>query len=160
MEDKFVRYSKLYILIFLLFLSIPVFLGIMVGVFYGFSKIISSRPVDFIFQVLILSVPAAVFATAYSIFMRRTKQHPSAGIRIVSGLLFVGGLLSCLVLLLIDLVVFFKHPTNDIVDYHCYSIPFLAANIGCLFFIAIVQAFTTKKEPDWMDRVGNSGSLP
>jgi hypothetical protein len=29
---------------------------------------------------------------------------------------------------------------------------FLAGNIGLLFLLAILQAFTTNKEEDWMDK--------
>ena len=39
MEDRFVKYSKLYALIFLLFLSVPVILGLIVAAFYGISKV-------------------------------------------------------------------------------------------------------------------------
>ena len=154
MEDKFTRYTKLYILIFLMFLSIPVVIGLVIGAFYGFSKLISFGPVDIVFQLLIISVPAAVFASADVIFFKRTKQHPSAVIRTCSKILFVTGIIFCAVFLVLDILVFFKKPGNDITDYRCFSISFLAANIGGLFLIAIIQAFTTKKEKDWMDRLG------
>jgi len=36
MDDKFLKYSKLYILIFLMFLAIPVILGLLVVTFWGF----------------------------------------------------------------------------------------------------------------------------
>ena len=154
MEDKFTRYTKLYMIIFGLFLAIPVMIALLIGVFYGFSKIISSAPVDFIFQLLILSFPVAVFASAYIIFLKRTKQHPSFIIRICSGVLFSVGLIACGIFLTMDIISFFKVQSNDISSYHCFSVPFMAGNIGGLFIIAIVQAFTTKKEPDWMDRAG------
>ena len=159
MEDKFVRYTKLYILIFLMFLSIPVIIGLVIGIFYGFSKLISSGPVDFTFQLLILSLPAAVFISVYIIFLKRTKQHPSSIVRICSVILFVVGLISCVGLLTRDMVSFFKQPTNDVISYYCYSVAFLAANVGALFLIAIVQAFTTKKEADWMERVSGQNKI-
>ena len=159
MEDKFVRYTKLYILIFLMFLSIPVIIALLIGIFYGFSKLISSGPVDFIFQLLILSLPAAVFIAAYSIFLKRTKQHPSSIVRICSMIFFVAGLICCIGLLARDIISFFKQPTNDVISYYCYSVAFLAANIGALFLIAIIQAFTTKKEADWMERVSGNDKI-
>lgn len=159
MEDKFVRYTKLYILIFLMFLSIPVIIALLIGIFYGFSKLISSGPVDFIFQLLILSMPAAVFIAAYSIFLKRTKQHPSSIVRICSVIFFVAGLICCIGLLTRDIVSFFKQPTNDVISYYCYSVAFLAGNIGALFLIAIIQAFTTKKEADWMERVSGHDKI-
>lgn len=154
MEDKFVRFSKLYILIFLSFLAIPVSLGLIAAILYGLSKTISSGPIDFVFHLLVISLPATVFATAYSIFFKRTAQHPVAAIRIISKILFAIGIISCLVLLTLDIILFFHQPATDIIDYRCFSIAFLAANVGGLFLIAILQAFTTKKETDWLERAG------
>ena len=44
-------------------------------------------------------------------------------------------------------------------SFPCYSVAFLAANIGALFLIAIIQAFTTKKEADWMERVSGHDKI-
>ena len=155
MEDKFTRYTKLYILIFLMFLSIPVMIGLLVGVFYGFSKIISSAPADFIFEMMILSIPASVFSSAYIIFLKRTQKHPSSLIKVCSVILFITGLICCGLFLTMDYISFFKQHSTDIVSYYCFSIPFMAGNTGGLFLIAIIQAFTTKKESDWLDRAGD-----
>lgn len=152
MEDKFTRFTKLYILIFLLFLSIPVAFGLVVGTFYGFSKIISSAPVDIIFELFIISMPTAVFSTAYLIFFKRTKKHPDAFVRIFSKLIFVLGLASCGVFLVLDMIAFFRHRGLDINDFYSFGIIFLAGNIGMLFLIAILQAFTTEKEKDWLEK--------
>ena len=159
MEDKFVRFTKLYIIIFLMFLSIPVIIGLIVAVFYGFSKLISFAPVDIVFQLLIMSVPTAVFATADIIFFIRTKNHPSPIVRVCSRILFAAGFICAVTFLVMDIVLFFKQPGTDIIDYHCFSIPFLAGNVGGLFLIAIAQAFTTKKETDWLDKTtGQKGT--
>src|SRR6478672_2017818 len=92
MDDKFLKYSKLYILIFLMFLAIPVILGLLIVTFYGFSKLVSSSPVDIIFELSMISLMPAVFASAYVIFFKRTKQHPSAAVSLVSRILFVIGI--------------------------------------------------------------------
>ena len=152
LEDKFARYSKLYVLIFLMFLSIPVLFALVIGTFYGFSKLISSAPVDVIFELFVISLPAAIFSTAYIIFFKRTKKHPSAGVRIFSKTCFVIGLACSLLLLVLDLYAFFRYRGLDIDDFNCYSFVFLAGNIGSLFFIAILQAFTTEKEKDWLEK--------
>ena len=152
MEDKFIRYSKLYFLIFLLFLSIPVIIGLIIAVFYGFSKLISTAPVDIIFEMLIVSIPAAIFTTAYTIFFVRTKQHPAAAVRIISWILFSIGIGFCMVFLVLDLISFFHKHGYDISSYRSFSTIFLAGNIAGLFLIAIMQAFTTRKEQDWMEK--------
>ena len=84
MEDKFVRYSKLYVLLFLLFLSVPVIIGLIIGAFYGISRLFSSAPIDLVYELFILSIPAAVFSAVYVIFFRRTAWHPVWPVRFIS----------------------------------------------------------------------------
>ena len=152
MEDRFSRYSKLYVLIFLLFLSVPVVFGLVIGAMYGFSKLVSSSVVDVLFELVVISIPPAVFATAYYIFIRRTKKHPSVPVKMISQLLFILGFCYCIVIMAISILDYFKVKPHDITGYASFSLLFLAGNIGLLFFLAIVQAFTTKKEEDWMER--------
>lgn len=152
MEDRFIKYSKLYFLIFLLFLSVPVIIGLLVGVFYGFSKLVSSRPVDIIFELLIISVPPAIFSAAYFIFSKRTRLHPSAIVRVISQTLFAVGIGSCILILVLSLITYFNKGYNSVTDYKSYSLAFTAGNIAMLFVIAIIQAFTTQKEEDWMEK--------
>ena len=152
MEDKFTRYTKLYILIFLMFLSIPVIVGLIIGTFYGFSKIVSSAPIDIIFQLLVIAMPPAVFSTAYIIFFRRTGKHPVKAVRIISMLLFIIGFISSIAVLVMDMLSFFKHRGLDVNDFNSFNIWFLAGNIGGLFLIAIMQALTTQKEKDWLEK--------
>lgn len=157
MEDKFLKYSRLYVLVFLLFLSIPVTIGLLVAFFYGFSKLISLGPADLVFQLLVISLPASVLGAVYLIFFRRTARHPSAVVRIVSRLLFVVGLASCVFFLVKDIIAFFRQPSYDISDYSCFSIAFMAGNIATLFLVAILQAFTTEKEKDWREKSRERG---
>ena len=152
MEDKFIRYGKLYFLIFLLFLSVPVIIGLIFALFYGFFKLLPGAPVQIIFEMLIVSIPAAIFTTAYTIFFIRTKRHPSAVVRIISWILFSIGICLSIVVLALDLVAFFHRHGADIGFYRSFSTLFLAGNIASLFLIAILQAFTTRKEKDWMEK--------
>ena len=153
MEDKFIRYSKLYFLIFLLFLSVPVIIGLVIATFYGFSKLVSTAPTDVIFELLVLSVPCAIFTSAHYIFFRRTGSHPSAAVRIISRALFVIGFCLAITFLVMDIITYFRKPV-DVGDYRSFNMWYLAGNIGGLFIIAIMQAFTTETEKDWMERGG------
>ena len=84
MEDRFIKYSKLYALIFLMFLAIPVILGLLIATFYGISKLVSSSVVDIIFGLGVITLAPALFSSVYVIFLKRTKQHPSAIVRAIS----------------------------------------------------------------------------
>ena len=152
MEDRFVKYSKLYALIFLLFLCIPVFLGIMIAAFYGISKLVSSSIVDVIFGLSVVTLAPALFSSVYVIFFKRTTSHPVAAVRIISKILFVAGIAISAYVLVIDMISFFSKFNIDISAYRCFSLPYMAGNVAGLFLIAIIQAFTSSKEVDWMDR--------
>lgn len=152
MEDRFIKYSKLYALIFLLFLCVPVLLGLVIAAFYGISKLVSSTVADITFGLGVVSLAPAVFMTVYYIFFKRTKKHPEPVVKIVSQIIFVAGFLISLVVLVLDMISFFTKFNTDISGYHGLGLTYLAGNVALLFLIAIIQAFTTKKEVDWMDR--------
>ncbi|MBS1754805.1 MAG: hypothetical protein KF741_14070 [Ferruginibacter sp.] len=152
MDNRFTKYSKLYVIIFLLFLSVPVILALLVAFFWGLSKIVSSNVADIVFGLGLITIAPALFSTVYFIFFKRTAKHPVAAVRYVSKIIFVAGIIISIVVLIADMISFFTKYATDISAYRCYSLPFLAGNIATLFLIAIIQAFTTKKEVDWMDR--------
>jgi hypothetical protein len=154
MEDRFTKYSKLYFLVAGVFLAVPVVLALVIGFFYGFFKIFSSRPLDIIYELLIVAMPASIFCTVYYIFIGRTKKYPSAGIKIVSQVLFMLAFCTCLVVLTMDIIHYFKLGYNayEIKDYKSFSQLFMAGNIALMFIVALVQAFGTPKEEDWIAR--------
>jgi hypothetical protein len=152
MEDRFTKYSKLYLLIFLLFLCVPVLLGLLIAAFYGISKIVSSTVADITFGLGVVTLAPAVFMSVYFIFFKRTKNHPVAVVRIISKILFVAGFLISLAVLVYDMRSFFTKYSTDIAGYLGFSLTYMAGNVAILFLIAIMQALTTSKEVDWMDR--------
>lgn len=152
MDDRFIKYIKLYAIIFLLFLCIPITIAALLGAFYGFSKLLFSRPADIVFYLFILSLPVTVFGTVYYIFFRRTKNHPSKAVRIISYFLFIAATAISIFFFVKDLNIFFNKKYDSIAYYNSFTLSFLAGNIALLFIIAIVQAFSTGKEKDWMER--------
>jgi hypothetical protein len=152
MEDRFVKYSKLYALIFLLFLAVPVMLGIIIAAFYGISKLVSSSIVDIVFGLGVVTLAPALFSAVYVIFFKRTRRHPVAWVRIISNAAFIIGIAISAFVLVTDMIAFFTKFNIDITGYRCFSLPYMAGNVGGLFLIAIMQAFTSSKEADWMDR--------
>lgn len=152
MEDKFIKYTKLYIFILLLLLSVPVLFGLLIAVFYGFSTLISSKPVDIVFELLVIAIGPAIIAAAYGIFFIRTRKQSASIVKIISISFFLAGFISCIVVMVMDIFSLFNHNNHVISDYYSYSLPFLAGNIGTLFLIAVLQALSASKEKDWMHR--------
>jgi hypothetical protein len=131
---------------------VPVLLGLIIAAFYGISKLVSSTVADIAFGLGVVSLAPAIFMSVYFIFFKRTKKHPVKPVKIISQLLFVIAFLISLAVLITDMISFFAKFNTDITGYHGLSLTYLAGNVALLFFIAIVQAFTTNKEVDWMDR--------
>ncbi len=154
MEDRFTKFSKLYFLVAGIFLAVPVTIAILVGIFYGFFSIFASKPVDVVYQLIIVCIPPALFAAVYYIFIKRTKSHPSKAVKIISQVLFVLAFCTCFAVLLVDIIDYFKskYKNYEIANFKSFSIAFLAGNVALLFIIAIVQAFTSAKEEDWMEK--------
>lgn len=152
MEDRFTKYSKLYILIFLMFLSVPVILGLIIAMFYGVSRLVSSNVVDIVFGLGVVAMAPALFSAVYVIFFKRTGRHPVPAVRIISKILFVAATALSILVLVLDMVSFFSKFNVDIDKYHSFSLVYMAGNVALLFLIAIVQAFSTNKEVDWMER--------
>jgi hypothetical protein len=152
MEDRFIKYSKLYAIIFLMFLAVPVLLGLVVAIFYGFSKLVSSSVADISFGLAMVTLAPAILSAVYVVFFIRTKSHPVAWVRILSYIIFVIAIAISLAVLVRDMIAFFTRFNIEIGGYYGLGLGYLASNVGMLFLIAIIQAFTTKKEVDWMDR--------
>ncbi len=154
MDDRFTKYSKLYVLVFGLFLAVPVTIALFIGFFYGFFKVFASRPLDIFYELVVVVIPPALFGAVYYIFIKRTKKHPAKIVKIISQLLFIIAFCICAVVLVNDLLHYFKLTagTYDIGYFNSYSLAFMAGNIALLFIIALVQAFTTEKEEDWIEK--------
>jgi len=152
MEDRFLKYSKLYLLIFLLFLSVPVLLGLIIALFYGVSRVVSSNVADISFGLGVIALAPAILSAVYVIFFKRTGKHPVAGVRVISKFIFIVAILISIIVLVIDMIYFFNRYDTNITGYYGLSLTYLAGNTAMLFLIAIIQAFTTKKEVDWMER--------
>lgn len=152
MEDRFIKYSKLYVLIFLMFLSVPVLLGLVIALFYGVSRVVSSNVADISFGLGVVTLAPAILSAVYVIFFKRTAKHPVAVVRVISKFIFIVGILISIVVLVIDMIYFFNRYDTNITGYYGLSLTYLAGNTAMLFLIAIIQAFTTKQEVDWMER--------
>lgn len=153
METDFGKYLRLFGNLFFLFIGfivslILLFLGI--RLFFG---VLSYVPmVSYVYTIFILTVPAALFISAYIIYLKRTPGHPSKPIRLISYFIFIMALITWAVVYVLDMIDFFKFGRTDIGAYKSFNMFFLFGNVVCFFLIGIIQAFTTSKEIDWRER--------
>lgn len=153
MEDSFAKYLRLFgsiLLSFLAFIALLALLLLAAKLFFG---VLSYIPwVNYLYMILILMFPTALFLTAYFIFAKRTKSHPSKTARTISYSLFAVAIISWIWYFALDLQLFFKYYFNSIDRFHTYNLLFLFLNVACIFFVGVMQALSTEKEKDWMDR--------
>jgi hypothetical protein len=147
------KYIRLFGTIFFTFMGfIAAFALLMVGLKYTFRMLDHIPWFSLMFTLFIVCVPAVLFITVYLIYIKHTKPHPSMGARIFSYIIFAVALCAWAYYWFLDFIIFFKHHYNSIGEYHCYNLAFLAANVGTIFLVGIVQALSTKKELGWMEK--------
>lgn len=153
MEDKFGKYFRLFGTIFFTFVGfLLLFLLVFAGLRLLFGFLDYVPWFVYVYMLFILAVPSALFITAHTIYFQRTTKHPSTPVRWISYVFFTVALIAWIVFFVLDLQLFFKHNYNDIAHYHTYNLLFLSLNVGGVFFIGVIQALSTEKEVDWMER--------
>ena len=147
------KYVKLF---WLLLLSVIAVLGAMVLIFLGlrlvFGFVNELSWFTYVFALFVLSVPPAIFITAFIIYWVRTRAHPSTVARMVSYVIFALFLSAWLIQFSRDLISFFTMKLTPAVDYKSWDMVFIASSIAALFIVGIIQAFSSAKEEDWMER--------
>ncbi|MEO6406909.1 MAG: hypothetical protein ABIY51_15145 [Ferruginibacter sp.] len=154
MEDNLSKYLKLTGSILLSFFSfIMVLAFIMIGLRFFFGIVGNLSWFVFLYMLFILSVPAAIFVTAFIVFYKRTASHPSKIVRIESRILFIIAFVAWLVVYVMDILKFARYGYEEIEKYYSFNLLFLFCNVFCIFLVGVLQALTTEKEKDWHDRV-------
>ena len=156
MEDRFGKYIRLFgTLFFLVIGSILAFTLVLLAIKLLFGLMGYIPWFTYVYTAFIMLVPSALFITVYIIYFKRTAAHPSKIIRWVSYFIFSAVLIAWAVFFVLDMKIFYEHVYASIGMYHSYDMIFLTVNVACLFIVGVMQAFTTAKEKDWMER-GNT----
>ncbi len=108
--------------------------------------------ITYAYMLGILILPASLFISVFLVFARRTKRHPSKPVRVISWILFFLGMIAWACCLFSDLYLFFTKGHTEIAYYDSFNLLFLSSTIGMIFLVGIIQALTTEKEKDWMER--------
>jgi len=103
-------------------------------------------------MLFIIIVPASLFISIFVIYFKRTASHPSAGVRVISKSIFVLALILWAAAFIMDMVTFFKNGSREISNYYSYNIFLLAGSVATIFLIGVVQALSTTKEKDWIEK--------
>lgn len=153
MEDQFEKYLKLSHRILLVLIGfIASLLILLFGLRLIFGVLDKLPWFVYLFTLFIIVVPSAIFITIFSVNIARTKYHPSVAVRSVSYILLGAALLAWVYFLVADIITFFKTSVQQINPYNSYSVLYLAGSVALIFAMAVIQALSTAKEKDWMEK--------
>ena len=153
MEDKFAKYLQLSNRLVIILVAFVVSLIVLLyGLRLAFGILDSMPWFVYGFTLFIIMVPTLLFITVFLIFFSRTRRHPSASVRYLSWGLFTAALATWAFFLVSDFITFFKTASQDIGLYRSYSMIFLAGSVALIFIVGIIQALSTPKEKDWMQK--------
>ncbi len=153
MEDTLSKYLRLFGNILLTFIIFLVVLsGLLLILRFVFGMLDHISWFSYLYTVLILLLPVVLFSSVYFIFFKRTKYHPSKAVRGVSYFIFIAAVLSWLVFMVMDIKTYSLRQYSDIGKYNSYNTIYLTANVAVIFLVGIIQALTTAKEKDWMEK--------
>jgi hypothetical protein len=148
-EKYLILLGRLLLLGFSFLLAIVILL-LLLRLFFGLLSYMAWT--EYIFMAGVLFLPACFFISVFLVYFRRTRRHPSKPVRYFSQTIFVVALIAWLYALGTDALFFFQKRNVDIDQYRSYSLWYLAGSVATIFFIGVIQAFSTEKEKDWMDR--------
>lgn len=107
---------------------------------------------EYLYVIFLISFPAAVFVTAFTIFFKRTKRHPAKAVRVVSLSVISLFLAAWALFYVMDIIAFIKFQYTEISNFKTYNMLFLFSNVAGIFFLGVAQALSTPKEKDWLER--------
>ncbi len=158
MEDRYTKYFNLSLKLFFTFLAfIVALIIILVGLKFMFGILDKIPWFVLIYMLFIVMVPAALFISIFLIYFRRTRFHPSSLVRGISYTLFSIALVLWAGLFVMDLIHFFKKESREIGGYYGYNIFLLTGSVVLVFLVGIMQALSTAKEKDWLDKMHDRG---
>ncbi|MBC7936676.1 MAG: hypothetical protein H7Y86_15100 [Rhizobacter sp.] len=153
MEDKFTKYLQLSNRLIIILVSfVASLLLLLYGLRLAFGLLDRIPWFVYLFTLFIIMVPTILFIGVFLIYFSRTKKHPAPFVRYLSWSLFLVALIVWGYFLVTDMISFFRTASQEIGSYHSYSVIFLAGSVALIFIVGIIQALSTAKEKDWMEK--------
>lgn len=153
MEDRYSKYFQLSFNLFFTFIGFILSLAlVLIGLKYIFRLVDYIPWFVYVYMMFIIIVPATLFITIFIVYSKRTAGHPSKPVRYISYIIFAAALLSWCAAFTADMFTFFKNGYREISNYYSYNIFLLTASVASIFIIGVIQALSTEKETDWLEK--------
>lgn len=153
MEPKSARFLQLLALIGSVFVGVLVSLLLILVIFRFMMAALDQIPwLTYIYMGVMLCIPPVLFSTVFYIFFKRTGSHPSKPVRLFSKSVFLLAIVYWMYLLITDFIFFLQNGYGELGKYGTYNLIPLFATVALIFFMGVLQALTTEKEVDWMEK--------
>ncbi len=153
MESRFEKFLRLFGMLFLSLIGGIVFVALlMMLVRLMFGVLDSMSWFSYFYLSAMLLLPSLFFITVFGYYFKRTKAHPSVVARWISYVIFTTAILTWITVLVMDTLSLMHTGSPEITKYNSYNLLLLTGNIGLIFFVGVLQALTTEKEKDWMEK--------
>lgn len=153
MEDKYSKYLQLSMNIFFVFIG---FIAILLGGLFALRYIMGVLDYipwfSYLFTIFIMLVPSVLMIAIFVIYFKRTKTHPSVAVKWISLVLFSIAILGWGYFMVMDVIYFFKTGAREVGKYNSYNVIYLSASVATIFLVGVMQALSTEKEKDWMEK--------
>ena len=113
---------------------------------YPLLLIFKTALFDIIAHIVILSVPAAFFLTAYFFSYRSVRGYPASVIHNIILKLYIAAAVICGILYCRDFYTYFLTKSESIDGFLTWHFPFFFFNFAFLIIAAIVHALSVKEE--------------
>jgi hypothetical protein len=153
MEDKYSKYLQLSMNIFFVFIGfVAALLGLLLGLKYLMGVLDYLPFFSYLFTLFIMLVPSALMIAIFTIFFKRSLTHPAVLVKWISLVIFCIAIAGWLYFILMDVLFFFKSGAREVGKYNSYNVFYLSGSVATIFLVGVMQALTTEKEKDWMEK--------
>jgi hypothetical protein len=153
MEDKYSKYLQLSMNIFFVFVGfILALLGLLFALRYIMGVLDYLPWFSYLFTIFIILVPSVLMIAIFSIYFKRSLTHPAVVVKWISLVLFSIAIAGWLYFMLADVLFFFKSGAREVGKYNSYNVFYLSGSVAAIFLVGVIQALSTEKEKDWMQK--------
>lgn len=153
MENRFEKFFQLFGGLFFTFVGIIISIAlILLGIKVLMSGLDQISWMNYLYMSTMLLIPPVIFISGFTIFLFRTRRHPSKAARWFSYPIFIATILAWLCIFVIDFRYFLQTKEGEIGFYYCFSLICLGSSMALIFLMGIIQALAMPAEKDWLEK--------
>ncbi len=152
-NDTVAKYIRLFGTIFLTMIGFVLSLVLLLLFFNLFFGLLNKFSVtEFIFNLIIIVLPACFFITICIYYWKRTKKFPIKLVKYISYFIFCVMIGTWAFALVKDVINYFRLGAAQLSNFQSFELYMLAGSVFLIFLTGILQALALPDEGDWISR--------